>query len=817
MRRIPFLLLPFLLLNFAFADRPVAVVSLKGERRLDLYAIESDGKLVERSQTAMNSEPGPSCFDSIGQNLYVGGAAPSTVSVFRLQNNVLTHLQSVAVPDRPSFLRISPSGRFLLASYYSTGQITVHRIVGEGRISNEPIQTLNVDPRAHCIMPDPSGQFVFVPHTSVNRISQFRFDEVSGTLTPNKVKFLQRDEGVAPRHLWFHPKGTTVFGSNEKECSITVYAFDEQTGLLTETQNLSSLTDRFEGKATTSHVEVHPSGKFVYIANRQQGTIAAFAFKSNKKKLSLLEHVRAPLVVRSFGISPDGKFLVAAGQKTSRLVCYRISDDGTLTESDSQDSGKTPWWVSFSPTAGRDGSGSPQVDFGSLDRSLTLGQGAMAGEVSDSTAFLQTRLTLGNELDRTGDLPGSPGVVRFEWSLDEQFNHSQVTPFQTATPDRDFIVRSRLDRLEPNRTYHYRAAFGLSKDDLQLGPACSFRTLPGQNSGREVRFIVGSCMNYIKFMHGRVGKASGPVTATDEDKRLGFPAFATMARMQPEFFVGTGDIVYYDNPFRVAKTEAQLRKCWHEQFRFPRMAGFFQRVPTYWSKDDHDFRFNDSDNQTQKRPLPKTGISMFREQLPMVASGDEATPSYRTFRVNQHLQIWMTEGRDFRSPNQSPDGPDKTMWGTVQRDWLKSTLAASDATWKLMINPTPMVGPDDAYKKDNHANLEGFRREADEFFGWVHENKMDNLFLVCGDRHWQYHSVHPLGVNEFACGALNDENSRMGVAPGDKVGSDPEAMVRQLFTSPEPSGGFLQIEAGDELQMTHFTDDGRQLYQVSFP
>lgn len=817
MRRISLLALLCLSSTLAAADRPVAVVSLTGERRLDVYAINSDGNLIEQSQITVESAPGTSCFDAIGQNLYVGGSEPSSIGVFRFQNGALTHLQSVDVPTKPSFLKVTPSGQFLLAAYYATGQVTVHRIVGEGRLSDAPVQTLDVDPRAHCIVTDPSGRFAFVPHTTVSRISQFRFNETSGHLTPNTIASLQRDEGVSPRHLWFHPKGTYVFGSNEKGRSISVYAFDETTGLLTETQTLSSMTGEQGGKASTSHVEAHPGGKFVYIANRQHGTIAAYSFKSKKAQLSLLQHAKAPAVVRSFALSPDGKFLLAAGQTTNQLVCYRISDEGTLSESDSQPSGRTPWWVTFSPTAGRSATSSPTVDFSSLDRSLTLGQGTMAGEVSQQTALLQTRLTLGTELDRTGDLPGSPGVVKFEWSTTDQFSTSQSTSFQTAESGRDFIVRSQLTDLQPNSQYYYRAVFGSSENDLQNGPTCSFRTLPGKQSEREVRFIVGSCMNYIKFMHGRVGKASGPLTATDEDKRIGFPAFATMSKLQPAFFVGTGDIVYYDNPFRVARTKAQLRKCWHEQFRFSRLVDFFQRVPAYWSKDDHDFRFNDSDNLTKKLPLPTTGISMFREQLPIAAACDDAALSYRTFRVNEHLQIWLTEGRDFRSANESPDGPDKTMWGQKQRAWLKSTLATSDAKWKLMINPTPMVGPDDGYKKDNHANLLGFRREADDFFSWVNANKIENLFLVCGDRHWQYHSLHRSGVNEFACGALNDENSRIGVAPGDSVGTDPEGKVRQLFTSPEPSGGFLQIEAGQRLRMTHFTDDGQQLYQVSFP
>ncbi len=115
------------------------------------------------------------------------------------------------------------------------------------------------------------------------------------------------------------------------------------------------------------------------------------------------------------------------------------------------------------------------------------------------------------------------------------------------------------------------------------------------------------------------------------------------------------------------------------------MVDFLSHTTSYWSKDDHDFRFNDSDLKGDKLPLPQTGIELFREQMPILAADDRKSPTYRTHRLNRHVQLWFSEGRDFRSPNKMPDGPDKTLWGTAQREWLKQTLKESDATWKILI------------------------------------------------------------------------------------------------------------------------------------
>ncbi len=447
-------------------------------------------------------------------------------------------------------------------------------------------------------------------------------------------------------------------------------------------------------------------------------------------------------------------------------------------------------------------------------------QGEMSGEPTAGSILLQSRLTAvaGPELDDAGDIPGMGGVARFEWSESADFKGARRTDWMNAVPESDYVVRASIGGLRPGTTYHYRLVFGESPSSVRVGPARQFKTLPGGGSEAPMSFTMGSCMNYHSFM---VGKANGggPVTATEEDKRLGYPSFAAMAKLKPDFFIGTGDIVYYDHPPQTAaKTLPELRRKWHEQFRFPRMVEFFSRTPAFWSKDDHDFRFNDADLGGTKLPLPTTGIEIFREQMPIHSVGDTTSPTYRTHRVHKHVQLWFMEGRDYRSPNKMPDGPDKTIWGKEQRDWLLRTLKESDATWKIIITPTPMVGPDRNSKTDNHANLNGFKHEADAFFQWLRDNKQERVFTFCGDRHWQYHSIHPLGVEEFSVGALNDENAIRGEKPGGKGTTDPEGLIKQPFLYPKPTGGFLHVrvagQSRPELAIEFCDDEGRVQYRV---
>jgi alkaline phosphatase D len=170
-------------------------------------------------------------------------------------------------------------------------------------------------------------------------------------------------------------------------------------------------------------------------------------------------------------------------------------------------------------------------------------------------------------------------------------------------------------------------------------------------------------------------------------------------------------------------------------------------------KDDHDALTNDAyPGMTYGTVSWERGLEIFdEEQFP---SHDTF---YKTVRWGKDLQVWITEGRNYRSKNSMPDGPDKTIFGEEQIEWLFETLKESDATFKVIINANPILGPDRKNKNDNYAN-EGFRTEGDEIRERL--NQFENVYLCNGDRHWQY-VTHPEGTNlwEFSTGAGADKHA----------------------------------------------------------
>ncbi|MFQ6048077.1 MAG: alkaline phosphatase D family protein [Phycisphaerae bacterium] len=424
--------------------------------------------------------------------------------------------------------------------------------------------------------------------------------------------------------------------------------------------------------------------------------------------------------------------------------------------------------------------------------------GEKCGEVTASSAVLHTRLTAVPQGRLGQAIPGAVGRVRFEYATNPQFTGSQLTRWQTTRAEDDFTAKVHLSGLKPLTRYYYRVRISdLAGSRERVGPVRQFKTAPPPDLLAPVRF---AAITGQYFGH--------------RDSDAGFFSYQRMLEVGIDFIVLTGDNVYYD---RLGRDVPTARMHWHRMYGLPMLVDFFAQVPGYWQKDDHDYRFNDADPYRRFRlpaPTHQQGIKIFLEQHPI------ESPTYRTRRWGKGLQIWLVEGRDYRSRNTLADGPNKTIWGSQQKAWLKRTLLGSDALFKVLISPTPMVGPDYAKKRDNHVNPRGFRHEGSEFFEWLAANDVKNFFIVCGDRHWRYHSIHPTGYHEFCTGALSDAHMLVydparldGPIPGTRV----------VYGNDRPVGGFLLVrfEPGDSparcrLIFEHHTWTGQIEHRATF-
>jgi 6-phosphogluconolactonase len=153
-------------------------------------------------------------------------------------------------------------------------------------------------------------------------------------------------EGTGPRHYDYHPNEAYVYVVNEQGCSVTAYRFDRAAGTLSPLQTLSTLPEGYRGENSCAQIHIHPSGRFLYAANRGHDSIACFAVDPGSGRLTALGQQPSEPVPRTFGLDPAGHFLYAAGQGTGRLAAYRIDQEqGTLSLLDTYAVGEHPMWV----------------------------------------------------------------------------------------------------------------------------------------------------------------------------------------------------------------------------------------------------------------------------------------------------------------------------------------------------------------------------------------------------------------------------------------------------------------------------------------
>jgi 6-phosphogluconolactonase len=92
-------------------------------------------------------------------------------------------------------------------------------------------------------------------------------------------------------------------------------------------------------------LRIHPTGKFVYVANRGHDSLAVFKIDA-EGVLTASGQEPTEKTPRSFDVDPSGKYLVAAGEDSGKLAVYRIdAETGELKRLHTYEAGKMPWCV----------------------------------------------------------------------------------------------------------------------------------------------------------------------------------------------------------------------------------------------------------------------------------------------------------------------------------------------------------------------------------------------------------------------------------------------------------------------------------------
>ena len=240
----------------------------------------------------------------------------------------------------PCYVGIDNSGRYAMVANYSGGNVSIFPIGDDGALApatavvqHQGVATHHDGPHAHSIVATPDSRYLLAPDCGLDRIFIYRLDTARGALIANDPPYVMLAPGAGPRHLAFHPSGSTLFCINERNSTLTVLAYAPDGAVLRELQTVSTLPDGFTGQNSCADIHIHPSGRFLYGSNRGHNSIAIFAVDAATMELRLLGHAStAGRTPRNFGIDATGTLLLAANQDTDTVVAFQIDQaTGALT------------------------------------------------------------------------------------------------------------------------------------------------------------------------------------------------------------------------------------------------------------------------------------------------------------------------------------------------------------------------------------------------------------------------------------------------------------------------------------------------------
>ncbi|MEQ4209525.1 alkaline phosphatase D family protein [Actinopolymorpha sp. B9G3] len=411
-----------------------------------------------------------------------------------------------------------------------------------------------------------------------------------------------------------------------------------------------------------------------------------------------------------------------------------------------------------------------------------VSHGVQSGDVSATSAVLWARA------DR-------PARMFVEVSPTESFRRVRRVTGPILGHGSDLTGKTVLRGLPAGQDVFYRVVLSDPDDDARTGePAVGrFRTAPAGVA--DIRFLWSADL-------GGQGWGIDP-------SRGAYRIFESMRRLDPDFFLCSGDLIYADGVIpaekpladgtvwrniitpeksKVAETLAEYRGNYRYNLLDENFRRFNAEVPQINSWDDHEVTNNwypgeilDDSRYTEKRVdvLAARARQAFHEYLPTSIRSDDEGRIYRVQRYGDLLDVFVIDMRSYKDPNTTglETASDGGVFGRQQLEWLKQQLRASQATWKVLAADLPisLVVPDgaaiEAIAQGEPGKPLGRELEIADLLSYAKRHHITGMVWVTGDVHYTAaHHCHPARARftdfdpfwEFVSGPLN---AAVGVAP----------------------------------------------------
>jgi phosphodiesterase/alkaline phosphatase D-like protein len=447
--------------------------------------------------------------------------------------------------------------------------------------------------------------------------------------------------------------------------------------------------------------------------------------------------------------------------------------------------------------------------------------GVAAGEITSTSAVLWTRAP-------------APGSVRL---LLTKTGRPRTTVVRNVAAERsnDLTASVRVTGLLPQAAYTYTFT-----QTGRPSPTGRFVTAPSASAVRRIRFAISGDADATPGPNGKPGFNR-------------FEVYGRMAAEQNDFNVNLGDTIYSDSELAGAGVARTVPEKWGK-YKLGLALAALQRLRAsaglYSHWDDHEF-VNDFSRSESGDEIYSAGVGAFIDYAP-VATPSAATGLYRTFRWGKNLELFFLDERTFRSakagdacngdlaptvPQAVRDAfaalapglrtpvaqscldalndPSRTMLGARQYAAFTRAIAASTATWKVVVNEVPIQ----QFYALPYDRWEGYAAERERLLRFLQAN-VENVVFLTTDTHGNlvnevryrtFGSLEGSGIWEVVTGpvATNTFAKEIDGFLGQKGAG---TAIGALFFKPQPPNGVgMRCAALDTYSYSEVTVTARRL------
>jgi 6-phosphogluconolactonase len=240
----------------------------------------------------------------------------------------------------PCHINFSKKNNCILVACYETGNIICYPVASDGKlmpyanviqhVGNSVDDLRQESAHPHAVFVDEGSNSILVPDLGMDKLMIYHLDTIDNPLKENLKQSITLPPGSGPRHIAIHPKGSFVYLVNELTSTVMVMRYYE--GQMKPVGLYETLPKQSGVTPSGGAIRISPDGKFIYISERGNNTVAVLRFDSNAETIEMIDRQETMgKTPRDIHFDPGGNWLLAANQDSDSIAIFKIDkNSGTI-------------------------------------------------------------------------------------------------------------------------------------------------------------------------------------------------------------------------------------------------------------------------------------------------------------------------------------------------------------------------------------------------------------------------------------------------------------------------------------------------------